>query len=118
MVKNKEKPKVLSKAEEDLLNALKGADTVGLAAEKIGISRGRANNLLFALRKKYARARLLVNKIDGAKKYHLVDLVLTPNRMHYAKSKPVEETKEPDEGELSPEEEALQDTMMAIGTDR
>jgi hypothetical protein len=76
-MQRKEDQKVLNKTEEDLINALKGVDTVGFAALKLGISTKKAYNVLYSLRKKYARARRLVNKIDSQKKYHLLDMVLT-----------------------------------------
>ena len=73
----KEQPNVLSRTEEDLINALKGVDTVGLAALKIGIKTKKAYNILYRLRKKYVKARRFVNKIDAQKKYGLVAMVLT-----------------------------------------
>lgn len=74
----KVQPKVLSETEEKLLNALKVVDTVGFAADKVGIKTKTAYNILYRLRKKYIKARRFVNVIEAQKRSHnLATMVLT-----------------------------------------
>jgi len=94
---NKEQSKVLSKMEEDLINALKGVDTVGLAALKVGIKTKKAYNVLYRLRKKYVKARRFVNKIDAQKKYGLVAMVLSDRMMETKLQRDLEPKEEPEE---------------------
>ncbi|MEM1551552.1 MAG: hypothetical protein QXH03_02645 [Candidatus Bathyarchaeia archaeon] len=70
--------KVLTKAEEKLLNALIESVSVKEAALKIGLTYKTAYNMLYRLRKKYNKARAFVNKIDAQKKRcKLLKMVLT-----------------------------------------
>lgn len=72
------KDDVLTKTERDLINAMKLTDTVAFAAQKIGIKKGHAYNILLRLRRKYLRARRLVNTLDPIKGRHdLIMMVLT-----------------------------------------
>lgn len=80
--------KVLTRTEEKLLQALKQVDTVGFAAQKIGIKTKTAYNILYRLRKKYYRARRLVNSLEPLRgHYDLLALVLTDRRVEAQEKK-------------------------------
>ena len=63
-------PRVLTNLEERLLMALKDVDTVGFAAQKVGIKTKTAYNIFYRLRKKYVKARRFVNYLDAQKRRH------------------------------------------------
>lgn len=74
--------KVLTKAEEKLIKNLKTMDTVKAAAIKMHLSPKTVYNMLYRLRRKYYRARRLVNTIEANKRGHrLIKMVLT-DRLH------------------------------------
>jgi predicted DNA-binding protein YlxM (UPF0122 family) len=60
--------RVLSKPQKKLLAAMIDSVSIVEAAEKIGMSRKTAYNLLYSLRKKYAKARAFVNYVDAQKR--------------------------------------------------
>jgi DNA-binding CsgD family transcriptional regulator len=78
MMKHNREANILSKREEQLIDLLKDVDSVVLAANKMNIKRRTAYNMLYSLRKKYYKARRLVNKIEALKRSHkLLKMVLT-----------------------------------------
>jgi len=91
---DKMKEKVLTNCEQKLLNALKEVDTVSLAALKIKIKPKTAYNILYRLRKKYYRARRLVNTLEPLRgHYEKLAMVLT-DRKAEVQEKKVEEFEE------------------------
>lgn len=87
--------KVLTKTEEKLLNAMKETDTVSLAALKIHIKPKTAYNILYRLRRKYYKARKLVNTLEPLRgHYDRIALVLTDRRLEAE-----EKRKQPEEEE-------------------
>jgi len=59
---------MLTKRETELLEAIKHTVTVKEAAQSIGLSPRTAYNMLFKIRRKYRRARRLVNQIIAYRK--------------------------------------------------
>ncbi len=82
--------KALTRTEEKLLLALKDTNTVALAAQKIGLKPKTCYNVLFRLRKKYYKARRLVNAIEPLRgHYENILMVLTDRRAEaYEKKQP------------------------------
>jgi len=70
--------RVLSNPQKKLLIAMIDSVSIVEAADKIGMSRKTAYNLLYSLRKKYAKARAFVNYVDAQKRRgKLFKMVLT-----------------------------------------
>lgn len=87
--------KVLTPSEEKLLNALKDSDTVALAAQKVHLKPKTCYNILYRLRRKYYRARKLVNTIEPLRgHYDTVALVLTDRRAEVEEKKKLEAPEE------------------------
>lgn len=77
----KDKPKLLTKQEEKLWNALKAYDTVAFAAQSIGFKPKTAYNMLYRLRQKYLKARRFVNFVEGSKRgCPTIRMVMTSRR--------------------------------------
>ena len=86
--------------EEKLLRALKEVDTVGFAAQKVGITTKTAYNVLYRLRKKYVKARRFVNYVDAQKRRHdRLAMVLTDRMMETELQRDLEPKKEPEEAQ-------------------
>jgi molybdenum-dependent DNA-binding transcriptional regulator ModE len=64
----KNKPKMLSRREGDLLEALQDTVTLKDAANKIGLAAKTAYNMVARLRRKYYEARHFTNWYDAQKK--------------------------------------------------
>lgn len=60
--------KVLSKREEKLLDAIAESVSVIEASKKLRISPKTAYNILYRLRRRYQKARALVNKIEAQRR--------------------------------------------------
>lgn len=83
---------VLTSSEAKLWEALKQYDTVALAAQKVGLQRKTAYNMLYRLRRKYTKARRFVNFVEGAKRYSdLIRMVMT-SRMEMVREEKAKET--------------------------
>jgi hypothetical protein len=84
--------------EEKLLRALKEVDTVGFAAQKVGITTKTAYNVFYRLRKKYVKARRFVNYVDAQKRKHdRLAMVLTDRMTETELQRDLEPKKEPEE---------------------
>ena len=83
---------ILTPSEAKLWKALKETDTVGFAAQKAGLQRKTAYNMLYRLRRKYLKARRFVNLVEGAKRYSdLIRMVMT-SRMEIVREEKAKET--------------------------
>ena len=90
----------LTYLEEKLLRALKEVDTVGFAAQKVGITTKTAYNVLYRLRKKYVKARRFVNYVDAQKRKHdRLAMVLTDRMTETELQRDLEPKKEPEEAQ-------------------
>jgi len=96
--------------EEKLLRALKEVDTVGFAAQKVGITTKTAYNVFYRLRKKYVKARRFVNYVDAQKRRHdRLAMVLTDRMTETELQRDLEPKKEPEEAQEEESEEKWQE---------
>lgn len=95
-VEPKEKPKVLTKAEEKLFIAMKEWDTVANAAQEVGIAPKTAYNMLYRLRAKYRKARRFVNFMEAQKRNSDTIRMVMTSRMDLAEKKEIDLEEEED----------------------
>jgi len=85
---------VLTALEKKLIEAMKDSLTVKDAAHKIGIEARTAYTILYRLRKKYLKARRLVNVLESKKRGNELLRKTLAKRYEYREKKGLEEEEE------------------------